>query len=407
MASEDAAYSAAFRRAGIIRVKTITQLFDCAESLGKMKRPLGGALGIITNTGGHAVMAVDAISAWNLEPAALSPETVEKLAEALPSQQCLGNPIDLMGKATLEDYIQAIRIGMAAPELSGLIVIMAVQVFTDATAIARAIAPELIGKGRPAFAVWLGGQDVDEGLKILNEAGIPTFETPEQAVDTFMEMYLYTRHLELLQETPARMTHDLKVNARQAGDFIEHCLERNLRALSELESKAILSAYGIPFNPTVAASSPADAAAVAEEIGFPVVVKIHSPEVALKSDHRGVRFYLRTQPEVIAAYQKVTEEIRAAYPDAQILGVTVQAQEHRPDFELFIGSKKDPDFGPLILFGLGGVFTEVMKDWQVDLPPLNLLLARRLIQKTRVFKLLQGYRHIPPANLDLLAEILD
>ena len=229
LAGEDAAYSAAFRRAGIIRVNTFTQLFDSAEALGKMRRPTGGALAIVTNAGGPGVMAVDAISTWNLEPAILSPETLTQLNDFLPRYWSRSNPIDLMGDATAEDYLKTLEICLAAPEANGLIVILAAQALTDAVGIAKAITPLLKAQGKPVLAVWMGGEDVEEGLTILNTANIPTFETPEQAVDTFMEMYFYNRHLELLQETPPQQSLDVKVNARQGRSFITQCLERGAR----------------------------------------------------------------------------------------------------------------------------------------------------------------------------------
>jgi acetyltransferase len=406
MAGEDAAYNAAFSRAGIIRVDTIAQLFDCAEALGKLKRPVGGSLGIITNAGGPGVMAVDALSRWNLEPAELSPETLKKLQELLPAYWSHGNPIDILGDAPPERYLQAVKVAMEAPELSGLVIILSPQAMTDPTGVAQVIAPEIKGKARPVFAVWMGGEDVAAGVKILNDAGIPTFETPEEAVDTFMEMYSYSKHLELLQETPPRLPSELQVNTRQGRTFLEQCLERQAHLLTELESKAILSAYGIPVNRTVAASSAPDAAMAAQVIGFPVVLKINSPDVVHKSDVGGVRFNLRDENQVLSAFHDIVEEVQSRLPQARILGVTVQAQEKAADCELLIGSKRDPDFGPLILFGAGGVFTEVLQDSAVDLPPLNLLLARRLIEKTKVSRVLQGYRHIPPANLDELGKIL-
>jgi acetyltransferase len=406
MAGADRAYNAAFRRAGIIRVDTVGQLFDCAEALGKTKRPTGGTLGIITNAGAPGVMAVDALGRWHMEPATLSPETLEKLDEFLPPYWSRSNPIDILGDASPERYLQAVQAAMTAPELSGLIIMLSPQVLIDPTAVARALALEISGKGRPVFAVWVGGSDVEEGRQILNDAGVPTFETPEQAVDTFMEMYFYTRHLELLQETPPRLTQDVSVNTRQVRTFLAQCLERPGGVLTELESKAILSAYGVPVNPTVAASSAADAAAVAQVIGFPVALKVNSPEVSHKSDVNGVRFNLQNEREVMAAYQEIVTGVQASRPEAHILGVTVQTQEEKATCELIIGSKRDPDFGPLILFGAGGVFTEILEDSAVDLPPLNLLLAQRLIEKTRVSRVLRGYRGSPPANLERLAEIL-
>jgi len=286
------------------------------------------------------------------------------------------------------------------------VVILSPLALTDPTAVARVVAAAARDQSKPVFAVWMGGKEVLKGLEIINHAGIPTFETPEAAVDTFMQMYLYTRRLELLQETPPRLLHELKVNTRQARSFIEHCLEENKRVLTEIEAKAILSTYGIPVNPTIAASTGPFAARAARDLGFPVVLKVNSPDITHKTDVHGVRFYLRNEQEVMTAFSQIETEVREANPGAAILGMTVETQEGEPDCELLLGSKRDPDFGPLILFGLGGTFTEVMEDWVMDLPPLNLHLARRLIQRTRVFKILQGYRNIPPANLDYLGEIL-
>jgi len=406
MVGEDAAYSAAFRRAGIIRVDTVGQLFDCAEALGKLKLPAGGGLAIITNAGGPGVMAVDALDRWRMEPAALEPETLAKLEEVLPAYWSRGNPVDIMGDASPDRYLQVVRLALKAPEFAGLVIILSPQSLTDPSGVARALAPELKGQARPVFAVWMGGEEVAAGVKLLNAAGIPTFETPEQAVDTFMEMYFYSRHLGLLQETPPQMAQDLNINTRMARTFIDQCLDRQATILTELESKAILSAYGIPMNRTVAAASGPEAVSAARDLGFPVTMKINSPDITHKAEVGGVRLYIHSESEVLAAFQEIIEEARTHRPEARILGVTVQEQEKTPDCELLIGSKHDPDFGPLILFGAGGGLTEVLQDVMVDLPPLNLLLARRMIEKTRVAKMLQGYRNLPPANLDRLSEIL-
>jgi len=406
LAGQDEAYNAAFRRAGIIRVDTIAQLFNCAEALAKMNRPLGGNLAIITNAGGLGVMAVDAFSKWKLEPAVLSPETVAKLDQMLPAQWSRNNPVDILGDAPPERYLAAGRAVLAAPEVSGVLVFLTPQAMTDPTGVAQALVPEIKKQAKPLFAVWMGGQDVARGIQILNEAGVPTFETPEEAVDTFMEMYSYTRNLELLQETPPRLPADLEVNTKQARTFIDECFERQTLLLTEVEAKAILSAYGIPVNPTLTVSSATAAAAVAKKLGFPVVAKIHSPEISHKSEVDGVRAFLKSEEEVAAAFGDIVNRARAARPEARIFGVTIQTQVEKSPLELILGAKKDPQFGPLLLFGLGGVLTEVLQETAVDLPPLNLLLARRLMERTRIYKILQGYRNIPPANLELLEEIL-
>ena len=406
LAGKDEAYNAAFRRAGIIRVDTIAQLFNCAEALAKMNRPLGGNLAIITNAGGPGVMAVDAFSKWEIEPAVLSPETVGRLDQVLPPYWSRSNPVDILGDAPPERYLGAVQGVLAAPEVSGVLVLLSPQAMTDPTAVAQTLAPEIKKQAKPLFAVWMGATDVAPGIRVLQEAGIPTFETPEEAVDTFMEMYSYTRNLELLQETPPRLPADLKVNTKLVRTFIDECFKRQTLLLTEVEAKAILSAYGIPVNPTVTASSAAAAAAAAKKLGFPVVAKIHSPEISHKSDVGGVRAFLKSEEEVAAAFEDMVKQARAAMPEARIFGVTIQTQVEKSPLELILGAKRDPQFGPLLLFGLGGVLTEVLHESSVDLPPLNLLLARRLMERTRFYKVLQGYRNIPPADLDLLEEVL-
>ena len=406
LAGQDEAYNAAFRRAGIIRVDTIDQLFNCAEALGKMPPPVGGNLAIITNAGGPGVMAVDAFSKWQMEPAGLTPETISKLSEFLPPYWSRGNPVDVLGDAAPDRFLQATRVLLAASEVDGLVIILSPQAMTDPTGVAQALVPDIKKQAKPVFAVWMGAQDVAPGIRLLNEAGVPTVDNPEEAVDTFMQMYSYTRNLELLQETPPRLPADLKVNTKQARTFIDECFKRQSLLLTEVEAKAILSAYGIPVNPTVTASSAAAAAAAAKKLGFPVVAKIHSPEISHKSEVDGVRAFLKSEQEVAAAFEDIVNRARAARPDARIFGVTIQTQVEKSPLELILGAKKDPQFGPLLLFGLGGVLTEVLRESSVDLPPLNLLLARRLMERTRIYKILQGYRNIPPANLELLEEVL-
>jgi acetyltransferase len=406
LAGQDEAYNASFRRAGIIRVDTIAQLFNCAEALAKMNRPLGGNLAIITNAGGPGVMAVDAFSKWGMEPAALTPETVGRLDQVLPEHWSRNNPVDILGDAPPERYLAAVSGVLAAPEVSGVLVLLTPQGMTNPTAVAQALVSEIKKQAKPLFAVWMGAQDVAPGIEILNEAGVPTFETPEEAVDTFMEMYSYTRNLELLQETPPRLPAELKVNTKQARTYIDEFFKRQSLLLTEVEAKAILSAYGIPVNPTVTASSATAAAAAAAKLGFPVVAKIHSPEISHKSDVDGVRAFLKSEEEVTAAFEDIVNRARAARPEARIFGVTIQTQVENSPLELILGAKKDPQFGPLLLFGLGGVLAEVLQETSVELPPLNLLLARRLMERTRIYKILKGYRNIPPANLDLLEEIL-
>jgi acetyltransferase len=406
MAGLDEAYNASFRRAGIIRVDTVQQLFDCAEALGKVQRPVGGGLGIVTNAGGPGVMAIDALGVWGAEPAALSADTLNKLNEFLPTFWSHGNPVDILGDATHERYLQALQVCLKAPELAGLIVIMTHQAMTDPTKIAEVLVPEIKKQAKPVLAVWMGGEDVFEGARVLNEGGVPVYETPEPAVNTFMEMYSYTRNLELLQETPARLPWDIKVNPSQAKAYVDECLRRQAQVLTEIEAKAILAAYGIPVTPTMSASTAKAAVQAANHLGYPVVMKIHSPQISHKTDVGGVKVGLKNEDEVKAAFEEVTVSARSHEPEAQILGVTMQPLVKPIDFELILGTKKDPLFGPMLLFGLGGIYAEVLKDVAMELPPLNLMLAERLVQRTKVYRLLQGYRNLPPANMEKLAEMI-
>ncbi len=406
MAGVDEAYNAVFRRAGIIRVQTVRQLFDCAEGLGKVQRPVGGGLGIITNAGGPGVMAIDALAGWRAEPAVLSPETVNQLNGFLPPFWSHNNPVDILGDATDERYLAAQKVCLEAPELAGLVVIMTHQAMTDPNKIAQVMVPEIKKQAKPVLAVWMGGDDVAEGVRILNNGGVPVYETPEQAVDTFMAMYSYTRNLELIQETPARLPHDLEVNQPQARTYIQECLKRQAKVLTEVEAKAILAAYGIPVTPTLSASTPQAAAQAANHLGYPAVMKILSPQISHKTDVGGVKVGLKTEDEVKAAFDEITQAARSRVPEAQILGVTVQPQVKPIDFELIMGVKKDPQFGPLLLFGLGGIYAEVLKDVSITLPPLNLMMAERLVERTRVSRLLKGYRNMPPADLEKLYEML-
>ncbi len=404
--SEDAAYDAFFRRAGMVRVDTIGQLFDCAETLGKMKRPLGGEVGIITNGGAPGLMAVDALGRWGRAPGTLSPETLAQLREILPPFWRPGNPINLLRDATPERYARTVRTVLKGQDFSGLIIILSPQAQTDPTGVAAALVQEAQGQGRPIFAVWMGGDEMAQGVKVLNQGGIPTFDTPEAAVDTFMEMYSYSRHLSLLQETPPRLSDDVQVNTRQARAFLEQCLTASPKRLTGIEAKAILSACGIPVNPAAAAASAAEAKSAAQAIGYPVLLKINAPDLEAQGEKAFVVNNLNDEAQVGAAFARLLAQTRERFPEAWIPGVTVHAQEREPDLELFVGSRHDPHFGPLLAFGAGGPLAGVFRDIAVDLPPLNLLLARRLMERTRIFQALGGERPLPDADLDRLAEVM-
>ena len=407
LAGEDAVYDAAFKRAGIVRVDTIEELFDCAELMAKQPIPTGPGLAIMTNGGGPGVMATDTLAAYGLEPVTLAPETIKKMDDFLPSFWSKGNPIDILGDASPERWKKALEVCFSAREIFALVIIFVPQTLSNASTLAKAITDLLNNKPfPPIFAVWMGGENVQEGLQILNNAGIPTYETPERAVSAFMYMYSYARNLEMLQEIPPELPHTLDFDQSTAKSLVKRALDEGNPLLTETESKALLTAYGIPVNRTLIAASADEAVACSEEIGYPIAMKINSLDITHKSDARGVKLNLRNEKDIRKAFSEILTNARSYNPEAELMGVSVQPMLKLPDYELILGTKRDADFGPVILFGMGGIMTEILKDQAIALPPLNRMLARRLMESTRVYRMLKGYRNRPPANLEILEEIL-
>jgi acetyltransferase len=406
LAGEDSIYDAALERAGILRVKTFEELFDCAELLAKQPKPRGPALAIITNAGGPAVMAADTLSDYGHEPATLSEQTLKALNEILPPFWSKRNPIDMLGDASSQLFRQVVKICLDAKEINGLLIISAPQALSDPSATAAALVDFIAGQSIPIITCWVGGAEMQSGRDIFNEAGIATFDTPERAVRAFMNIYRNSVNTKMLQQIPSRLPRKLKFDRQKAAKLIRDKLSSEGGLLSETESKTLLASYGIPINPTETAASAQAAVKIARQIGFPVVLKINSPDITHKTDLGGVVLDLSTDKDVAAAYERIIDNSRARMPQARIQGVSIQPMVKRSGCELILGAKRDRDFGPVILFGMGGTLTEIFKDRALALPPLNRLLARRLMEKTAVFRLLQGYRNLPPSNLELLEEIL-
>jgi acetyltransferase len=406
LAGEDAVYDAAFKRAGIVRVRTFEELFDCEELLAKQPRPTGSGLAIITNAGGPGVMAADALSDYGVEPVSLGPETIGKLDEILPHFWSHGNPIDILGDASPERYRKVVQVCLDAPEVNGLLIMLTPQMMTDPEGVSNSISAVLQGRHYPVFTSWMGGTDVEKGRDILNKAGIPTFDSPERAVRAFMDLYHYSVNLEMLQEIPPKLPRRIEVDQESAKALTQKGLGRENPILTEPESKALLSAYGIPVNRTEVVVTVDGAVEKAQEVGFPVVMKIHSQDILHKTEANGVHLNLRNEGDVRDAFERIMASAQAFKPEARIEGVTIQPMINHPDYELILGAKRDRDFGPVILFGMGGIMAEVLRDQAITLPPLNRLLARRLMQETKVYRMLRGYRNRPPANLLLLEEIL-
>ncbi|WP_448871802.1 bifunctional acetate--CoA ligase family protein/GNAT family N-acetyltransferase [Desulfobulbus propionicus] len=406
MAGEDAVYDAAFKRAGIVRVPSLARLFDCAELMAKQPRPSGTRLAILTNGGGPGVMATDTLAEYGLEPAPIPDEITTQLNELLPPYWSRGNPIDILGNASVERYAKALEICLATRAFDGLLVIMVPQDLTPPEEVARTLAKLAKRRRIPIFASWMGGKRMVEAIRILREANIPTYETPERAVRAFMYMFEYTRNLELLSQVPPKLSTELYFNRDQVFRSIYEYFNQETVLLNELQSKEILEAYGIPVNPTVLAASVDEALARAAELEGPLVMKLVSPDIPHKSDADGIQLDLRNEEDIKTAYDKIIAGARAFNPEAHIVGVTLQPFIPNPDFELLLGSRTDDNFGPVLCFGAGGVFAELLDDKALGLPPLNRLLARRMMEETRILPLLQGYRNAAPVELEKIEELL-
>jgi len=405
LAGEDAVYDAAFERAGIVRVKTFEELFDCAELLAKQPRPLDPGLAIITNAGGPGVMAADALFDYGVDPVPLHPETIRKLDEFLPPYWSQTNPIDILGDASPERYQRVVDICLKASEVKGLLIILTPQAMTRSTHVAETLAGHLKGKPYPVFTSWMGGRDVEKAKEIFIREGIPTFDTPERAVRAFMNLYRYSKNVKMLQQIPPNLPKRIEFDHEKVRTLLDEGIKKENFLLTEIESKDLLSAYGISVNLTKLAVTDAEAVQKAREIGFPVAMKIYSRDIIHKTNVNGVLLNLKNESDVHEAFKNIMTSALACNAEAEIEGVTIQTMLS-PEYELILGSKRDRDFGPVILFGMGGIMAEVLKDRSIALPPLNRLLARSLMEKTKVYRLLEGYRNHPPANLTLLEEIL-
>ena len=404
MAGEDAVYDAAFKRAGIVRVNTIEELFDCAELMAKQPHPRGSRLAILTNGGGPGVMATDTLARYGQEPAPLDPETMQALDSFLPPFWSRGNPIDILGDASAERFRRALEVCFNSKNLDGVLVILAPQALTDPLSVAETLAAAMQDRRYPVFACWMGGKRILTAVDVLNAAGIPTYDTPERAVRAFLYMVEYTRNLEMLLEVPPKMTGHMVFDQEKARKLIAAAPAREF--MLESDSKELLMAYGLPVIRTEIATSEAQASSIGREMGYPLAMKVHSADITHKTDAGGVRLDLRCDADVCEAYRQIISSACRYKPEARIAGVTIQPYFSNPDFEILMGAKRDPNFGPVILFGMGGIYTEVIKDRALGLPPMNRLLARRLMQETKAYSLLQGYRNRPAADMERLEEMI-
>ncbi|MBI3911259.1 MAG: bifunctional acetate--CoA ligase family protein/GNAT family N-acetyltransferase [Armatimonadetes bacterium] len=407
MAGEDDVYEAAFQRAGIVRVFEIEEVFECAELLARQQPPKGARLAIITNAGGPGVMATDALIARNGVLAQLSEKTVQQLDESLPPCWSHGNPVDILGDAPPERFAHATQLVLADEGVDAVLAILTPQAMTDPTATARAVGEVASRSHKPILAAWTGGRAVHEGVQILNQAGIPTYPAPEQAVNAVTHLVSYAHNLEILYETPRDIPVSFALDRRKLRELFDTVLSEGHEVLSEPLSKALLEAYEIPVTRTLAAHSAQEAVEIARRTGYPVALKVLSPEITHKTDVGGVALNLRNDEDVRNAFERIITTAREKRPDARVERVTVQQMVTLPNsFEMIIGAKRDPTFGATIMVGMGGVAAEVYRDRSLGLPPLNERLARRTLESLRSWPLLQGYRGRPGINVDRLIEIL-
>jgi acetyltransferase len=403
LAGADNVYDAALRRAGILRVFTLDELFDAVETLARARPLQGERLAILTNGGGPGVIATDALIAEGGTLAEFSPETLRQLDALLPYTWSHGNPVDMIGDSDYHTYIEALRHLFDDPNVDAILVMNAPSAIAPPEETARGIIDTLRQAKLPILTSWLGGDQASRARRLFAEAGIPTFDTPESAVRAFMHMVRDRRNQEILTQVPPSAPTDFTPLPGAARAVIETALAADRELLTEPEAKQVLAAYGIPVVETRVAATPFEAAQIAEQIGFPVALKILSPDITHKSDVGGVALALDASDDVWSAAVTMQARIAKRFPAARLTGFTVQKMVQRPQaHELIIGVSTDPVFGPVLLFGRGGTAVEVVADSATALPPMNLSLARHMIARTQVYKLLRGYRDRPPADLDAI-----
>ena len=406
MVREDSYYDAVFRRAGVVRVEEIEDLFNCASILNTAKLPKGPNLAMVTNAGGPAVLATDTLIGRGGNLAQLSDGALTKLNEFLPPNWSKSNPVDILGDSDSQRYTKTIGVIVKDPGVDGVIAIYTPQGGAEPTEAAKAII-KYAKSNKPILTTWMGDEEVARARQLFYESKIPTYEFPEEAIRTYLYMYQYARNLESLYETPEELPLDTGPSKNYLKTLIRKAVKAGRTVLTEENSKKFLTTYGISAATAHVAKDAKDAARIASQVGYPVVMKISSPDIVHKSDVKGVMLNISSDDEVRKAFNEIVENVKKFKPDAEVQGVSVQKMITNYDYELIVGSKKDLIFGPVIMFGLGGTEAEFFKDIAVGLPPLNQVLARRLLEQTKIYKILsQGFRTKPPVNLRLLEETL-
>lgn len=410
MAGSDDVFDAALERVGVLRVNSISELFSMASVLGRQPRPRGPRLTIVTNAGGPGVLATDATVLNQAELTTLQDTTVEKLNQFLPAAWSRSNPVDILGDATPDVYVKTIDVIAKDENTDGILVVLSPQDMTDPTATARKLVPFACLNGKPLLASWMGGEAVAEGMTILSEAKIPVFEYPDDAAKTFAEMWRYSQNIKSLYETPdlgkmGDIDHE-EAEAHLGKRLIKEVMQKGRTLLTEEESKRLLSYSGIPVVETLHAGNADEAKKIARRMGYPVVLKLASETITHKTDIGGVKLNLRSAEQVEEAFNEIKSNVAKLAGLGHFGGVTVQRMIQRNGYELILGSTTDPQFGPVLLFGTGGQLVEVFKDRALALPPLTKVLAKRFMEKTKIYEALKGVRGRKPIDMEALEDIL-
>jgi acetyltransferase len=407
LAGVDAVYEAAFARAGIVRVLESEDLFACAELLSRSRPVRGPRLAIVTNAGGPGVMATDSLISLRGQLARLSDRTIEELNKVLPPTWSHGNPVDIIGDAPPQRFGAAASVVLRDEGVDALLVVLSPQAMTDPTRSAEEIIAAASQSSKPVLTSWMGGQRVAAGIERLQRAGISNYASPEKAIRAFTYLVSAAVRQELLYETPREVPLRFSLDKAALRERVQRVISDDRGTLTEEKSKEILEAYGIPITRTMVATSADDAVACSRELGYPVVLKLYSPDITHKSDVGGVELNLPDDEAVRRAWQDIVSRAESKRPGARILGVTVQPMiVHPQGRELILGAKRDPVFGSVLLVGAGGTAAEIWQDSALELPPLSERLARRMLESLRSWPLLKGYRDKPAVNVDQLIETL-
>lgn len=407
LASEDSIYDAVFRRAGLARVYDIGNIFDFTDLIGRKRAPKGTGLAIVTNAGGPGVMATDTLISMGGKLVKLSDDTIRSLNDFLPPFWSHGNPVDVLGDATPDRIAGATEIVLKDENVDAILVILTPQAMTEPTKSAIAISKLADTSTKPIMAAWLGGASMRDGMQEFNKHGIAAYETPEQAIRAFMTLSYYSKNLELLFETPKEIPVEFSYDRDELRNkYISNVFDKQ-RILTEDDSKMLINDYGIQTTHPEIAQSEEEAVAIAQKKGFPVVLKIFSPDLTHKSEVGGVALNIENEEMVRITFRNMRESVAKKAPKADIQGITVQKMIRSVDaVELILGIKKDPIFGTIMLVGMGGITAELINDKRLEFPPLNERLALQMLKSLQIYPLLTGYRGSKPLNLEKLIEVL-